>query len=136
EPIPLNEGLMRGVELRLPPGMLNPRFGSEPGARQPAVSAGNVETSQAIVDALIEAFGLAAASQGTMNNLAFGPVAGGEGEGEPAFPSFYETLGGGAGATAPPRGGPGASAVHTHMTNTALTDPEVIERRYPVRVER
>src|SRR5690606_4765940 len=82
----------------------NPRFG--PG-HAPAVSAGNVETSQAIVDALIEAFGLAAHSQGTMNNLAFGPVGGGEGE--PLFPSFYETLGGGAGATPgvppPSRGG-------------------------------
>ncbi|MFG0285429.1 MAG: hydantoinase B/oxoprolinase family protein [Phycisphaerales bacterium JB039] len=124
EPIPLNEGLMRAIDLRLPRGMLNPRF--EPG-REPAVAGGNVETSQAIADALIEAFGLAAGSQGTMNNLAFGPPPSAPG------PSFYETLGGGAGATAD---GPGASAVHSHMTNTALTDPEVMERRFPVRIER
>jgi 5-oxoprolinase (ATP-hydrolysing) len=86
-----------------------------------AVAAGNVETSQCIVDALLAALGAAAAAQGTMNNLTFGNDR----------LQYYETLCGGAGA------GPafdGASAVHTHMTNSRLTDPEVLEWRYPVRV--
>jgi 5-oxoprolinase (ATP-hydrolysing) len=89
----------------------------------PAVAAGNVETSQRIVDVILGAWQIAAASQGTMNNLLFGNEQFG----------YYETLGGGAGA------GPtfaGADAVHTHMTNTRLTDVEVLERRYPVRVRR
>ena len=85
---------------------------------------GNVETSQRIVDAIFGALGVVAASQGTMNNFLFGRG------GEKAF-GYYETICGGAGA------GPhfdGASAVHTHMTNTRLTDPEVLEDRYPVRL--
>jgi 5-oxoprolinase (ATP-hydrolysing) len=85
------------------------------------VAAGNVETSQRVVDVLLGALGLAAASQGTMNNLIFGNGSFG----------YYETICGGAGAT--PRAA-GASAVHTHMTNTRITDPEVLERRYPVRL--
>jgi 5-oxoprolinase (ATP-hydrolysing) len=85
------------------------------------VVGGNVETSQRLVDALLGALSLAAASQGTMNNVLFGDATFG----------YYETICGGAGATAE---ADGADAVHTHMTNTRLTDPEVIERRYPVRV--
>ena len=82
---------------------------------------GNVETSQRIVDAILGALGVAAASQGTMNNLTFGDATFG----------YYETLCGGSGATAT---ADGARAVHTHMTNTRLTDPEVLEARYPVRI--
>ncbi|MEM1060645.1 MAG: hydantoinase B/oxoprolinase family protein, partial [Verrucomicrobiota bacterium] len=119
----LNEGLMRPVEVALPECFLHPRFDLENPARCPAVVAGNVETSQRVVDALLRALGLAACSQGTMNNLIFGNER----------CSYYETIGGGAGATAE---SPGASALHTHMTNTAITDPEVLERRYPVRLER
>jgi 5-oxoprolinase (ATP-hydrolysing) len=83
---------------------------------------GNVETSQRVVDALLGALGLAAASQGTMNNLLFGDGSFG----------YYETICGGSGATATQAG---ADAVHTHMTNTRLTDPEVLEQRFPVRLE-
>ncbi len=122
QPLPLNEGILRAVELVVPEGMLNPRFDSEPG-RCPAVAAGNCETSQRVVDTLLKAFGIAACSQGTMNNLIFGNARFG----------YYETICGGSGATA---GGPGADAVHTHMTNTRITDPEVLEHRYPVRLER
>jgi 5-oxoprolinase (ATP-hydrolysing) len=93
------------------------------------VGAGNVETSQRIVDAVFGALGVAAASQGTMNNVVFGRSATAD---RPAF-SYYETVGGGAGAGP---GFDGADAVHTHMTNTRLTDPEVLEGRYPVRVQR
>jgi 5-oxoprolinase (ATP-hydrolysing) len=85
------------------------------------VAGGNVETSQRVVDVLLGALGLAGASQGTMNNIVFG---------DPTF-GYYETVCGGSGATAD---GPGASAVQVHMTNTRLTDPEILERRYPVRV--
>jgi 5-oxoprolinase (ATP-hydrolysing) len=114
-PIPLNRGCLEPVELRIPPGsLLNP----DPGR---AVAGGNVETSQRVVDVLFGALGCAAASQGTMNNLTFG----GAGFG------YYETLGGGTGATAR---APGADAVHSHMTNTRITDPEVLEARFPVRV--
>jgi len=122
EPLPLNEGLMRPVTLELPRGMLNPEFGNDAHSC-PAVVGGNVETSQRLVDTLIKALGLCACSQGTMNNLIFGGASFG----------YYETLGGGTGA------GPdfdGASAVHSHMTNTRITDPEILEQRYPVRVER
>jgi 5-oxoprolinase (ATP-hydrolysing) len=116
EDIPLNEGCMRPLHLHVPEGsMLSPRFPA-------AVVAGNVETSQAIVDALFGALGAVAAAQGTMNNLTFGNQR----------HQYYETLCGGAGA------GPdfdGASAVHTHMTNSRLTDPEVLEWRHPVRLE-
>src|SRR6266446_143735 len=85
------------------------------------MAGGNVETSQRVVDVLLGALGLGAASQGTMNNLLFGDSTFG----------YYETICGGAGATPY---SDGADAVHTHMTNTRLTDPEVLERRYPVRV--
>ena len=111
--IPLNEGCLRPLEIRVPPGsMLNP-------VPPAAVVAGNVETSQCIVDALYGALGALAASQGTMNNLTFGD----------AEHQYYETIAGGSGA------GPdfdGASGAQTHMTNSRLTDPEVLEARYPV----
>jgi 5-oxoprolinase (ATP-hydrolysing) len=122
QPLPLNEGLLRAVTLEIPSGILDPPFPADP-ARAPAVVGGNVETSQRLVDTLLKALGLAACSQGTMNNLIFG---------NPRY-GYYETLGGGCGA------GPryhGASAVHSHMTNTRITDPEVLEHRYPARVER
>jgi len=122
EPMPLNGGLLRAVEIRIPPGMLNPQFDDDP-AKCPAVAAGNVETSQRVTDALIRALSLGAAGQGTMNNTLFGSQRFG----------YYETLGGGAGATAECDG---ASGVHVHMSNTAITDAEVLEQRYPVRVER
>jgi 5-oxoprolinase (ATP-hydrolysing) len=113
---------MRAVELRIPPGILNPPFDPDPG-RCPAVVGGNVETSQRVVEVLLEALRLCAASQGTMNNVLFGTD---------SF-SYYETVCGGAGAGP---GFEGASAVHTHMTNTRITDPEILETRYPVRLER
>lgn len=116
EDIPLNEGCMRAVTLLVPEPCL-----LAPGA-QAAVAAGNVETSQRIVDVLLGALGVAAASQGTMNNLLFGwEQAGGGGQ-------YYETIGGGAGATAQ---ADGASGVQVHMTNTRITDPEILEHRYP-----
>jgi 5-oxoprolinase (ATP-hydrolysing) len=115
--IPMNDGCLRPVELIVPPGsMLNPL----PGA---AVVAGNVETSQAVTDALFAATGRLAPSQGTMNNFTFGN----------AQHQYYETICGGSGA------GPdhnGTSAVQTHMTNSRLTDPEILEARLPVRVDR
>jgi 5-oxoprolinase (ATP-hydrolysing) len=95
--------------------LLNPR---PPGA----VAAGNVETSQAVVDALFGCLGVLAASQGTMNNLTFGNER----------HQYYETICGGAGAG---RDFDGQSAVHTHMTNSRLTDPEILEMRYPVLLE-
>jgi 5-oxoprolinase (ATP-hydrolysing) len=113
--VPLNEGCLRAVRLRLPDGSL---------LRPPADSAvvgGNVETSQRLVDVLLAALGVAAASQGTMNNLTFGDTGSG----------YYETVCGGAGAG---QGRHGTDAVHTHMTNTRITDAEVLERRHPVRV--
>jgi len=122
EPLPLNEGFLRPVEIRLPPGFLNPPFPEDP-ADCPAVVGGNVETSQRVVDTLLSALGLAACSQGTMNNVLFGSERFG----------YYETVCGGAGAGP---GWVGASAVHTHMTNTRITDPELLEHRYPVRLER
>ena len=113
--LPLNAGCLTPVSVNIPPGsILNPK----PGA---AVAAGNVETSQRIVDVLLGALGAAAASQGTMNNVTFGD--GGFG--------YYETIAGGAGATST---APGASGIHTHMTNTRITDAEVLETRYPVRI--
>ncbi|QDV24055.1 hydantoinase B/oxoprolinase family protein [Aureliella helgolandensis] len=118
--LPLNEGVMRCVDLRIPISVLNPPL-AENHVDSPAVAAGNVETSQRVVDVLLGALGAAAASQGTMNNLLFGN----------AHFGFYETLCGGAGAT---RGADGASGVHTHMTNTRLTDPEILESQYPVRL--
>ena len=114
--IPLNEGCMRPVELRIPKG-------SVLAAEHPAaVVAGNVETSQAVCNLLLSALGVQAGSQGTMNNLTFG---------NDHF-QYYETLAGGTGAG---RGWPGADAVHSHMTNSRLTDPEVLETRLPVRIE-
>jgi 5-oxoprolinase (ATP-hydrolysing) len=120
EDIPLNEGLLESIELRLPAGMLNPDFGARPD-ECPAVVGGNVETSQRVVDVLLSALGLQANSQGTMNNLLFGNDRFG----------FYETLGGGSGAGP---GWDGMNGTHVHMSNTAVTDPEVLEWRYPVRV--
>ena len=122
EDIPLNQGVMSPVELIVEPGILNPHRGKD-AAHCAAVAGGNVETSQRVVDVLLGAFGLAAASQGTMNNLLFGNDQFG----------YYETICGGAGAT---REQAGADAVHTHMTNTRLTDPEVIERQFPIRLAR
>jgi 5-oxoprolinase (ATP-hydrolysing) len=122
EPLPLNEGLLRSVEIKIPRGMLNPDFPADPRAA-PAVVGGNVETSQRLVDTLLKALKVASCSQGTMNNVLFGNERFG----------YYETVCGGCGA------GPGfhgASAVHSHMTNTAITDPELLEHRYPVRLER
>ncbi|MBW2270890.1 MAG: hydantoinase B/oxoprolinase family protein [Deltaproteobacteria bacterium] len=114
--IPLNGGCLEPVEIRIPTGcLLDPPPGS-------AVVGGNVETSQRIVDVLLGALGLVAASQGTMNNVTFGNTEFG----------YYETIGGGAGAG---RDFDGASGVHTHMTNTRITDPEVLEARYPVQLE-
>jgi 5-oxoprolinase (ATP-hydrolysing) len=116
ENIPLNEGCFEPVDIRIPKGtLLNP-------SSEKAVAGGNVETSQRVVDVLLGALGVAAASQGTMNNVVFGNSNFG----------VYETLPGGSGATA---WGIGADAVHTHMTNTRLTDPEVLESRHPLRLE-
>ena len=122
ESLPLNEGLMRAVEIHLPEGLLNPPFPQDP-ARAPAVVGGNTEISQRVVDTLLRALGLAACSQGTMNNVLWGNDRFG----------YYETVCGGAGAGP---GWHGEGAVHTHMTNTRITDAEVVEHRYPVRVER
>lgn len=116
EAVPLNEGFLRPVTLIVPEGsMLNPRYPA-------AVVAGNVEVSQVVTDALLGALRAMAGSQGTMNNLTFG---------DESY-QYYETIAGGAGA------GPdhdGADAIQTHMTNSRLTDPEVLETRYPVLVE-
>ena len=123
-PVPLNDGLLRSVVVDAPEGSLvRPRFDGADDRRSPAVAGGNVETSQRLVEALVRALGLAAGSQGTMNNVLIGSEDFG----------VYETLGGGAGATSR---GPGGSAVHVHMTNTAVTDAEVLEHRHPLRVER
>jgi len=115
--IPMNDGCLRPIELIVPEGsMLRPRYPA-------AVVAGNVETSQVITDALFAACGALAPSQGTMNNFTFGNER----------YQYYETIAGGAGA------GPdhdGASAVQTHMTNSRLTDPEILESRFPVLLER
>ena len=114
--IPMNEGCLKPLEVIIPKGsMLNPNYPA-------AVVAGNVETSQCITDALYGALGVMAAAQGTMNNFTFGNET----------YQYYETICGGSGA------GPdfdGCSAVHTHMTNSRLTDPEVLEWRFPVLVE-
>lgn len=120
EDIPLNSGVLEPVEIILPECLLNPPADADP-QKCPAIVGGNVETSQRVVDVLLGALNVAAASQGTMNNLTFGDGSFG----------YYETICGGSGAT---RDADGADAVHTHMTNTRLTDPEVIERRYPVRL--
>ncbi len=114
--IPLNAGCMKPIEVVLPPdSMINPSYPA-------AVIAGNVETSQVIVDTLFGALGTMGAAQGTMNNFIWGNER----------HQYYETICGGAGATAR---ADGASAVHTHMTNSRLTDPEVLEWRFPVVLE-
>jgi len=114
--IPMNAGCLKPLEIRIPDGsMLKPRYPA-------AVVAGNVETSQCITDALYGALGAMAAAQGTMNNLTFGNKR----------YQYYETICGGSGA------GPdfdGCDAVHTHMTNSRLTDPEVLEFRFPILLE-
>ena len=111
--IPLNAGCLKPLEIVLPAGsMLNPSYPA-------AVVAGNVETSQAVTDALYGALGAIAASQGTMNNFTFGNDR----------HQYYETICGGSGAGP---GFPGTDAVQTHMTNSRLTDPEVLEWRFPV----
>jgi 5-oxoprolinase (ATP-hydrolysing) len=101
---------------------LNPVFTGDD-LTDPAVVGGNVEVSQRLVDTLFKALNIQACSQGTMNNLLFGNGSFG----------YYETIAGGAGAG---DGYAGADAVHTHMTNTAITDGEILERRYPVRLVR
>ncbi len=114
--IPLNAGCLKPLEIIIPQGcMLNPTYPA-------AVVAGNVETSQTIVDALYGALGVMAASQGTMNNFTFGNEK----------YQYYETICGGSGAGIDFHG---TDAVHTHMTNSRLTDPEVLETRYPVQLE-
>jgi 5-oxoprolinase (ATP-hydrolysing) len=118
--VPLNAGVLAPIEIALPVCLLNPPTDDDP-ARCAAVAGGNVETSQRVVDVILGALGIVAASQGTMNNLVFGNDRFG----------YYETIAGGAGA-GPRRDG--ADAVHTHMTNTRITDPEVLEQRYPVRL--
>jgi len=122
EPLPLNEGILEPVEIRLPRCLLNPEFPDDP-HKCPAVVGGNVETSQRLVDTLLKPFNRMACSQGTMNNVLFGNDSFG----------YYETVGGGTGA------GPdfhGVDAVHHHMTNTRATDPEILEHRYPVRLDK
>ncbi len=115
--IPMNEGCLKPIELIIPKGsMLSPNYPA-------AVVAGNVETSQCITDALYGALGVLAGAQGTMNNFTFGN----------ARYQYYETVAGGSGAGP---GFDGTSAVQTHMTNSRLTDPEVLEWRFPVLVER
>ena len=121
EPIPLNDGLLEPVSFVLPEGLLNPNFNDDP-KECPAVVGGNVEISMRLTDTLLKAFGIVAASQGTMNNTLFGNKNFG----------YYETICGGCGAG---EGFNGASAVHHHMTNTRITDPEILEHRYPVRLE-
>lgn len=115
--LPLNEGCLVPLDIVVPEGtFLSPH----PGA---AVVAGNTEVSQAVCNALLGALGATASAQATMNNFLFGNER----------VQYYETICGGAGASAR---ADGASAVHTHMTNTRITDPEVLEMRYPVRLER
>ncbi|MGS2719290.1 hydantoinase B/oxoprolinase family protein [Paraglaciecola aestuariivivens] len=111
--VPLNAGCMQALDIIVPEGsLLNPRFPA-------AVVAGNVETSQAVTNALFAALGVLGSSQGTMNNLTFGN----------ANYQYYETICSGSPAG---EGFNGVAAVHTHMTNTRMTDPEVLEQRYPV----
>ncbi|MGP3981813.1 hydantoinase B/oxoprolinase family protein [Streptomyces sp. KR80] len=116
EDIPLNSGCLKPLEVRIPEGsMLAPTFPA-------ATVAGNVETSQAVTGALYGALGVQAEGSGTMNNVTFGNER----------VQYYETVASGSGAG---EGFDGADAVQTHMTNSRLTDPEVLEWRYPVRVE-
>lgn len=114
--VPLNQGCLAPIQVVIPKGsIIDP-------SEEAAVVGGNVLTSQRIVDVVLKAFGVCAASQGCMNNITFGDEKVG----------YYETVAGGAGA------GPtwhGRSGVHTHMTNTRITDPEILEKRYPVVVQ-
>jgi 5-oxoprolinase (ATP-hydrolysing) len=116
--VPLNAGCMQALDIIVPEGsILNPRFPA-------AVVAGNVETSQAVTNALFAALGVLGSSQGTMNNLTFGNK----------NYQYYETIcsGSPAGVDSIGEGFNGVAAVHTHMTNTRMTDPEILEQRYPV----
>ncbi|NVJ60649.1 MAG: hydantoinase B/oxoprolinase family protein [Gammaproteobacteria bacterium] len=114
--IPLNEGCLRPVSMTIPEScLLNPKFPA-------AVVAGNVETSQAVTDAIFAALKLQAGAQGTMNNITFGNQ----------HYQYYETIAGGSGAG---NGFNGADAIQTHMTNSRITDPEIVEHRYPVILE-
>jgi 5-oxoprolinase (ATP-hydrolysing) len=114
--IPLNAGCLKPITVIVPEGsMLNPRYPA-------AVVAGNVETSQCMTDALYGALGVMGASQGTMNNFTFGN----------AQYQYYETISGGSGAG---EGFSGTDVVQTHMTNSRLTDPEILEWRFPVLLE-
>jgi 5-oxoprolinase (ATP-hydrolysing) len=116
EEIPMNEGVLKPLDIVIPEGcMLNPQYPA-------AVVAGNVETSQIVVDTIYGALGVMSGSQGTMNNFTFGN----------AKHQYYETICGGSGSGAD---FDGTDAVHTHMTNSRLTDPEVLEWRFPVLVE-
>ena len=125
--IPLNAGCLKPIDLVIPEGsMLRPRYPA-------AVVAGNVETSQCLTDTLYGALGVIGASQGTMNNFTFGNDS----------HQYYETVSGGSGAGTAgtgsdgiERGFDGTAVVQTHMTNSRLTDPEVLEWRFPVRLER
>ncbi len=120
-PIPINAGCLRPLDIVIPEGsMLSPRYPA-------AVVAGNTETSQIVTNALFGALGVLASAQGTMNNLTFGN----------ARVQYYETIcaGAPAGLDKDGHGFDGAAAVHVHMTNTRLTDPEILELRYPVLVE-
>jgi 5-oxoprolinase (ATP-hydrolysing) len=121
EDIPLNEGLLESVTINIPTCMLNPVFGGDD-SQNPAVVGGNTEISQRLTDTLLKALGLVACSQGTMNNLLFGNENFGH----------YETICGGTGAG---NGFHGSSGVHQHMTNTRITDPEIMELNYPVTVK-
>ncbi|MFC2117061.1 hydantoinase B/oxoprolinase family protein [Bacteroidota bacterium] len=121
EKIPLNDGILKPVKIIIPEGILNPDFPDDI-SKCPAVVGGNVELSQRLTDTMLKAFGIIACSQGTMNNLLFGNE----------HYSYYETICGGCGAGEDFNG---RSAVHHHMTNTRITDSEIMELRYPVLVE-
>jgi 5-oxoprolinase (ATP-hydrolysing) len=116
--IPMNEGLIDNVDIVIPKGLLNPDFGPLKG-NPPAVVGGNTEVSQRLTDTLLKALNMAACSQGTMNNFLFGNERFG----------YYETICGGTGAG---KGFDGANAVHQHMTNTRISDPELLEWRFPL----
>ena len=117
EDIPLNGGCLKPVTIEIPnPCLLSP-------SHDAAVVGGNVETSSRITDVLLKAFGAVAGAQGTMNNLTFGDETFG----------YYETIGGGTGAGADWQG---KSGLHAHMSNTRITDPEILERRYPILLRR
>jgi 5-oxoprolinase (ATP-hydrolysing) len=130
--VPLNEGIMQNVSIILPENsILNPKIKENQESdipnpleteRYPAVVGGNVETSQRLTDTILKALGIIACGQGTMNNVLFGNENFG----------YYETICGGSGAG---NGFNGTDAVHTHMTNTRITDPEILEFRYPVRLD-